>query len=75
MTATQLFSGPADNQIMRQPERKTAETHRDGEAARAAELYRASHPPRRKRYTIEIDLDAVAPPDAEPNAPRVALDV
>jgi hypothetical protein len=31
--------------------------------------------PRRKRYTINLDLDAVAPANAEPCAPTAALDL
>lgn len=53
------------------PERKTAETQRDGIAADVA----AARVPRRKRYTINLDLDAVAPADAEENAPTGPLDL
>lgn len=66
---------------MHQPERKTVETVRDGEAARVVAARREEAAtfqlpvPRRKRYTIELDLDAKAPDDAEPNAPRAALDL
>jgi hypothetical protein len=66
---------------MKQPERKTVETVRDGEAARVVAAHREEAEtfelpvPRRKRYTIELDLDAVAPDDAEPCAPRRALEI
>lgn len=29
----------------------------------------------RKRYTLRLDLDAVAPENAEPSAPSAALDI
>ena len=53
------------------PERKTAATERDGAAAEAVD----KHWPRRKRYTIELDLDARPPADPEPNAPLAPLDL
>jgi hypothetical protein len=66
---------------MHQPARQTQATHRDGEAPRVVARFRDEAEtrvlavPRRKRYTIELDLDAKAPPDAEPCAPRAALDL
>jgi hypothetical protein len=53
------------------PERKTAETQRDGIAAAAAH----ARLPRRKRYTMNLDLDAESPADAEENAPMAPLDL
>jgi hypothetical protein len=61
--------------------RKTQATHRDGEAPRVVAQFREELPtkflavPRRKRYFTPLDLDAVAPPDAEVNAPRRVLDL
>lgn len=66
---------------MRTPERKTAVTERDGEAARVVAARREEAEtfelpvPRRKRYTLKLDLDAKPPADAEPNAPRAVLDL
>jgi hypothetical protein len=66
---------------MHQPARQTAVTHRDGEAPRVVASFREEVAtrvlalPRRKRYTINLDLDAKAPPDAEPSAPGAALDI
>ncbi len=66
---------------MQQPERKTVETVRDGEAARVVAARREEAAtfelavPRRKRYSSNLDLDAKPPADAEPNAPRAALDL
>lgn len=66
---------------MRQPSRQTASTERDGTAARVVAERREeaeTHElpvPRRKRYFTPLDLDAVAPVDAEPCAPRRALDI
>ncbi len=66
---------------MHQPLRQTAVTHRDGEAPRAVAKFRDEAEtrvlamPRRKRYTINLDLDAIAPADADPCAPKRALDI
>ncbi|HEX8009341.1 MAG TPA: hypothetical protein VF814_00115 [Casimicrobiaceae bacterium] len=66
---------------MHQPNRQTVETVRDGAAARVVgarseeAATRVLQLPRRKRYTINLDLDAVAPLDAEPCAPTAALDL
>jgi hypothetical protein len=63
------------------PSRQTQATRRDGEAPRVVAQFREELPtkvlpmPRRKRYFTPLDLDAVAPPDAEPCAPRAALDL
>jgi hypothetical protein len=66
---------------MHQPLRETAETRRDGAAARVVAAHREEAEtrvlplPRRKRYTLQLDLDAIAPADAEPCAPLRALDL
>ena len=67
---------------MHQPMRQTAaETYRDGDAPLAVAKFRDEAEtrvlalPRRKRYTINLDLDAKAPADAESCAPRAALDL
>ena len=66
---------------MRQQNRHTQTTHRDGEAPRAVATFRDEADtrvlamPRRKRYTINLDLDAKPPRDAEPCAPTAALDL
>jgi len=66
---------------MHQPKRQTAITHRDGETPRVVADFRDEVEtrvlplPRRKRYTINLDLDAKSPPDPEPCAPRAVLDL
>jgi hypothetical protein len=56
-------------------------TVRDGAAARAVDRRRDQAAtrvlplPRRKRYTLNFDLDAIVPATAEPNAPRAVLDL
>lgn len=66
---------------MNQPARQTAVTHRDGDSPRVVAQFRDDAEtrvlplPRRKRYTLPLDLDAIAPADAEPCAPRAALDL
>jgi hypothetical protein len=66
---------------MHQPARQTQATHRDGEAPRVVANFREEAEtrvlalPRRKRYFTPLDLDAIAPADAEPCAPRATLDL
>ena len=66
---------------MHQPNRKAVETVRDGVAARVVNSRLDEAPtlempaPRRKRYTLQFDLDAEPPAEAEPCAPRAALDL
>lgn len=50
------------------------ETVRDG-VADAVDRCRAQQAPRRKRYTLKLDLDAVPPVNAEPCAPSAVLDI
>jgi hypothetical protein len=66
---------------MRQHDRRTQATHRDGDAPRVVAKFRDEAEtrvlaiPRRNRYFTPLDLDAVAPPDAERYAPRAVLDI
>lgn len=56
---------------MNQPARQAAVTHRDGESPRMVAQFRDEAVtrvlplPRRKRYFTPLDLDTIAPPDAE----------
>jgi hypothetical protein len=73
------LDGAQERRVAEPPQRCT--TLRDGAGARVVAAYREEAPtaqgfiPRHKRYTINLDLDAVAPPDCEFNAPRAPLDL
>jgi hypothetical protein len=56
------------------PDRQTAETFRDG-VADAVDKWREERAPRRKRYTLTLDLEAQTPANPQPNAPRAILDI